>query len=406
MSNSKRHIRFGNHRITLYKRDDIEVSSYFMRIYLKHEKRYFKKSLHTMDVDEAASKAQNEVINLLAKIQAGERVVSISIGDLLRRFQVHQQELATSGQLSPKTVSAQAYRVRNLAMGFLATKGIDANSRLASLDGAIFHDYLKWRMEKKATIRRDVVRDELLVIRKMFLYAKKNKWCSDKAIPNWDFVIEKEGPKRERITGPQQWRDFINTTSAWAKEKPGYGRRMLLQIVGLVALSGMRSGEVFGLKNADVAQKGKSQYTIHIRAETSKVRRSRAITVHSDLLDVWIEKLQRYKAPGDYFFSAEDKGRVSARDTFYHLYKALRDRLKDVGLEWFDLYHARHWYVTNQLLAEQPIHLVAKVAGTSVKEIESTYSHVLTELTSENFSKRKIQWNPDGNYEIVKRLIK
>ena len=44
----------------------------------------------------------------------------------------------------------------------------------------------KWRVEKRAskhpgaTIRRDVIRDELLSIRKMFIYAKKRSFAPRK----------------------------------------------------------------------------------------------------------------------------------------------------------------------------------------------------------------------------------
>jgi hypothetical protein len=57
-------------------------------------------------------------------------------------------------------------------------------------------------------------------------------------------------------------------------------------------------------------------------------------------------------------------------------------------------------------LAEEPIHLVARAAGTSVKEIESTYSHVMTELTTKRFNQKKVVWAPDGSYEIIQKQLK
>lgn len=407
MSHSKRHIRFGHHRVTLYKRDDVIESSYFMRIYLKDEERYFKKSLGTKDQREAIEKAQAEVINLLAKLKAGERVVSITVADLVRKFGVYQDGLASSGQLSPRTIAMQSYRIRSLGMPFLATKySSGPNTRLTSVDGNCFHDYLAWRLKKRPTIRRDVVRDELLVIRKMFLWGKEHRLCSEKNIPNWDFVIEREGAKRQRIAGFEQFRDFINTTHAWAKEDGTYNRRMTIQVIALVVLSGMRSGEVFGLKNGDVSRRGRDEWVISVRAETSKVRRARVIAIRSDVLAMWIDKTQIHKDAEDFVFCPRENGRKPVRDVFYHQYKSLRLRLAEVELDWFDLYHCRHWWVTNQLLAEQPIHLVARAAGTSTSEIESTYSHVLTEMTTRKFAERKVKWNADGTYEIVRDLVK
>ena len=82
-------------------------------------------------------------------------------------------------------------------------------------------------------------------------------------------------------------------------------------------------------------------------------------------------------------------------------YGALRKRLKDIQLDWFDPYHCRHFYITNRLLAGEPIHIVAKVCGTSVKEIEATYSHVLTEMASRSFGDRKVFYNEEGGIEVV-----
>jgi len=69
------------------------------------------------------------------------------------------------------------------------------NTRLSALNGEVFNGYFDWRLSvtkgKGRTIRSDFVRDELLTIRKMFQYAKKEKRCGDKAIPSWDFIVER-----------------------------------------------------------------------------------------------------------------------------------------------------------------------------------------------------------------------
>ena len=51
---------------------------------------------------------------------------------------------------------------------------------------------------------------------------------------------------------------------------------------------------------------------------------------------------------------------------------------------------------------ESPI-LVAQAAGTSVKEIERTYSHVLTELTTMKFNEKVLKIHDDGSVEFVPR---
>jgi integrase len=403
-------VPFGTYRITLYQRGDIEESSWYFRIHLKDEDRFYRKSLGTKDKAEAVQKAQDELITLLAKIKAGERILTLSVADLVPKFLAHLNTQAESGELAERTVAAQGYRIK-LAHQFLRDKLQARDStKLTAIDGNVFLQYLEWRLARaKAndrTVRRDVIRDELLVIRKMFTWAKDQGLCHEKNLPNWDFAVEKQGPKRQRIT-IANFRDFFNTVSAWVKEPnnkvASYHRIMLMHLCVLVSTSGMRSGEVFGLKNRDVEMRGE-ECVITVRPETSKVRRGRQITLSTQALKHWIAR-QLHKAPNDFVFSPFHKGTTSARDTFYHAFKALRTRLKEIDLDWFDLYHCRHWYITSQLLAEQPIHLVALAAGTSTGEIESTYSHVLTELTTKRFNQRRVRWLEDGTYEVIETAM-
>jgi site-specific recombinase XerC len=408
--NEDRHvITFGRHRVTLYRRTDVHNSSWFFSLHLREEDRKYRKSLRTDNLNEAKKAAQTEVINILAKVQSGQRILALSLKDLFKRFTTAMAEQINQGQLSKSTWSNQKSRVTN-GLKFLATKykqGVE--TKVTNVDGKVFHDYLAWRIEtkKRATIRRDVVRDELLIIRKMFLWAKKEKLCGDKSIPNWDFIIEKEGPKRERIN-ITNFKDFFNVVTMWTKEAKGadqaYNRALLLHICALVSISGLRSGEVFGLLNSDIESRG-DEYLIKVRAETSKVRRDRQIVIGAQALEHWLNR-RRHTEPKEFLFSPYHNGRVSGRDTFYHQYKSLRIRLADIELDWFDLYHCRHWWITCRLLAEEPIHLVARAAGTSVKEIESTYSHVMTELTTKRFNQKKVVWAPDGSYEIIQKQLK
>jgi integrase len=386
-------------------------------MHLKEEGRHFRKSLQTADLLEAEERAQNEVINVLAKVQSGQRILALALRDLLRRFSLHQQALVESAQLSPKTVKVQEGRVR-LGCDFLKTvyqAGLD--TKLSSIDGSVFEGYLKWRQDSIAkkresgTIRRDVVRDELLVIRKMFKFARKEHLCTDKSVPTWDFHVERDGPKRRRIN-VENFRDFINITTAWAREsqeaKARYNALVLTNVIALVSYSGMRSGEAFGLKNKDIEKRGttrgESTYVVTIRPETSKIRRGRQITVVDEVLGQWLAKHQRHRAPDDHLFSPYDDGKKDTRNVFYHAFRSLRVRLKEVDLDWFDLYHCRHWWITQRLLAEESIMLIADAAGTSVKEIQSTYSHVITELTTKRFGEKKVVWKPDGSYDIIKQL--
>jgi integrase len=407
----KRVIPFGDLNLTLYRRTDVVKSSWFMRVHIKQEDRNYRKSLGTDDYQAAVKAAQREVINILAKVQSGQRILALALKDLVRQFSLHMEKMVEQDQIAPKTWVSQRYRI-GLGLRFLKTKypnGIE--TKVTDINGDVFQGYLDWRIAtlkaKERTIRKDVVRDELLVIRKMFTFAQKEKMCTARSLPNWDFIVEKQGPKRERINA-KQFKEYFLTTIEWVKEAHDqqsiYHRSMTILIIAFVGTSGLRSGEVFGLRNKDVDTR-RTEYLIKVRAATSKVRRDRQVVVGKTPLQQWLTR-QKYKEPTEFVFSPFDSGKKSARDTFYHQYSLLREKLKTVNLEWFDLYHCRHWWITNRLLAEEPIHLVAQAAGTSVKEIESTYSHVMTEITTRGFNKKRVIHQPDGTFEIVLEEIK
>lgn len=421
----KQPIRFGRSMATIYRRGDIENSSWFFRLYLKEEKRHYRKSLKTADRKEAFDLAHSEIVAILAKLQTGVRILAIALKDLVRRYKLHIQNQVVSGELAKTTMRLNLYRVAHGCEFLASVYEAGMATKVSAIDGAVFERYLKWRVEKRAskqegaTIRRDVIRDELLSIRKMFLYAKKEKLCTEKTVPHWDFVIEKEAPARRRMT-QRNYTDVTNTIRNWVKdaknEKDTYHRRVLQSIFLLISNSGMRSGEVFGLRNRDVDVRAtKAECVLTIRPETSKVRKGRKITVSAssggrtqdtkriNYLIRWIEDYQRHRNPNDFVFSGFDKGSVSSRDTYYHAYKQLRKKLAEINLDWFDTYHCRHFWITNRLLAEEPIHLVAKAAGTSVSEIESTYSHVLTELSTRKFGNKQVVYHSDGSWDVINR---
>ena len=409
---NKKIIRFGSYRVTLYRRSDVGHSSWFLRVHLTKERRHYRKSLRTTDIVEAKERAHHEIVNLLAKVQTGQRILALSLGDLVRRFSLHQQSMATSGQLTARTVTMQNYRVR-LGCDFLKTVyPAGLNTKLSAIDGSVFDGYLKWRQAQVAekrengTIRRDVVRDELLVIRKMFKYAKKERLCTETSVPSWDFVVEKDTPRRRRIT-VQNVADYFRVMQSWDSESrksdDRYNCNVVVNIILLVETSGMRSGEVFGLRNRSVEKRGKDDFLIYIEPDTSKVRKRRQIRVINPALSQWLERYQRHGTPDDYVFTPRDDWERNARDIFYHEYQSLRARLREVNLDWMDLYHFRHWWITKRLMAHESPILVAQAAGTSVKEIERTYSHVLTEMTTMKFNEKVLKMNEDGSFEFVPR---
>jgi hypothetical protein len=80
---AKQVVKFGRVRATIFKRGDIDNSSWFFRLYLKEERRHFRRSLRTSDRREALDIAHDEIVTILAKLQSGQRILSVALKDLV-----------------------------------------------------------------------------------------------------------------------------------------------------------------------------------------------------------------------------------------------------------------------------------------------------------------------------------
>jgi hypothetical protein len=99
----KRVIQFGTHKITLYKRTDVQNSSWSFRIHVKEEDRHYRKSLGTMDYKEALRASESAVIDLLATVKSGRRVLALRLGDLDRKFSIVMDRKVEQGEISSNT---------------------------------------------------------------------------------------------------------------------------------------------------------------------------------------------------------------------------------------------------------------------------------------------------------------
>jgi len=251
-----------------------------------------------------------------------------------------------------------------------------------------------------------MIRDELIVIRAAFKWANSQKLAPSKSIPVWT-PFQSPEVRRQRFTRT----DYNKVTSiltAWSRkktkdEKQRYYTQMVRHGFLVIANSGLRSGELFGLRNSDIeVDPEKQEVKIRVRAETTKVKQERRVVLAAveptgkgegstsvNYLIRWLNEHQLHKDRKHFVFSDYDDGLSSGRERFYDSYKnQFRPRLKKHGLEKFDLYHCRHMFITCRLEADQNIYKIANPTGTSLTQIEKTYSHLLAEQAS-----REIQEN-------------
>jgi integrase len=426
---NKRELAIGKTKVTLYQRKDNGSPSWYFKMRIKGERQYYKRSLKTSSFPEAKELAEEAVIGLLGAIKAGDKIVSPSIQEISRQYRKHLEDSVRRGQRRPSTIRNMFSRLATGERFLKANLSAGMNTKVGTLDGTLFEGYLVWREAEvrgktKNQAALSMIRDELLVIRAAFKWANSQKLAPSKSIPVWTSFKSPE-VRRRRFTRA----DYNRVTSiltAWAKkkttdEKQRYYTEMVRHGFLIIANSGLRSGELFGLRNSDLVVNTESkEVTIRVRAETTKVKQERRVVLRAveaeekddrtesvNYLIRWLKFHQKHKEQKDYVFSAFEGGLINSRERFYDIYKKhFRPRLKKHGLEKFDLYHCRHMFITFRLEADQNIYKIAKATGTSLTQIEKTYSHLLAEQASREIQQVRNRETPASDEAIKKKKSK
>jgi integrase len=157
-------------------------------------------------------------------------------------------------------------------------------------------------------------------------------------------------------------------------ELRGPERAHLYGIVAVALNTGMRRGEILGLRWSDVDAKGG---VVRVRSSHAKTGRSRAIPINGavrEVLGKWMG-LDRTPAPGadPYLFARPDGGRYVELKTAFT--KALR-RAKITGFRFHDL---RHTFATYALRRGVTMREVADLLGHSTMNMTMRYANVMPE---------------------------
>ena len=76
----------------IYKRQDNGSSFWQFRMWVKSERRYYKKSLQTTDFNTAITYAREKAIELITDIKTGRKIYSITLQELVNLYLKHREK--------------------------------------------------------------------------------------------------------------------------------------------------------------------------------------------------------------------------------------------------------------------------------------------------------------------------
>lgn len=383
----------------IYKRGDY----WHFRQWLANERKYARFSLKTRNKATAIDKAKLHYHQLQALQLQGKTYFSITTKDGVELYLEQRQKDVEAGLI----VKGRYTTVKTHLEHWL--NFIKRDTKLKELERTDCENYFYERTKhnKKLPVSRSTVENEQSTINAMLAWLYKK---GETYIDSFDFKklprVDKgnEDLRRASFTDSEitEIGVVLENYIAEAKADLDDVDNLKKAVVGyylLVAIaSGLRTGEQQQLMWQDVnwlehlaGEEAYSLVEIRVRAETSKVRKTRKFIIKDYEYFEQLSKMlwERYgkdkKIAERLVFSFDGDTRLSNRLISYHFDKVLT--LAGVkNRESRDLvpYSFRHYFITQRVNSNLSPTAVAEMCGTSVTQIEKTYYHTTKEKMISN----------------------
>ena len=381
----------------IYKRSDI----WHFRMWLTKEGKYARFSLKTKNRSVAEDRAKVEYHDLMSDQRAGKTYFSKTTKQgvemyLAQRWTDYEAGLIVKGRYATLKTHLDHW------LDF-----IERDKKLKELERTACENYYHARTKTKKglSISQTTVENEQSTINAMMAWLfKRNETLIDgfdfKKLPRKDAG---DDTLRRSIFTDEEIADIttqLENDIAEARKNIDEDKNLVKVIVCyhlLVAIiAGMRRGEQLKLRWQDietlernVAGTDFSFVKIRVRAETSKVRKTRVFVVkdreyfdnlfkllYPRFTEAQREKQEKLKFADALIFSTDGVTPITVRTIDYHFDRVL-DAANVKNRDTRDLvpYSFRHYFITQRVNSNlRPIQ-VAEMCGTSVTQIDKTYYH-------------------------------
>ena len=368
-----------------------------MRVWVRSEGKYFRKSLRTKDLEQAKDKAKSIFYKMMGQVETGAKIFSITAKELVDVYTKHQQQRVDNGFITPGRLTT----IKSQLKYFVGFVGED--TRLDNIQSHTSKDYYAYRKEVKPEVKNVTLVNERATLGHMYKWAMDQGYVNQSQLPVWS-EIRKTISYRKALQR-EEYRVLYTYLRNWHKDvkedREIYERQLCRDFILILANTGMRFGEARFIKNNYVEIKeskqrndGRTTYPnvhIHIPAEISKVRKDRtAIGMRGDIFQR-IKTYSNHTNPHDYVFADYDTGEAVGRKTLYRLWKIIR---KESGIgdfvEDYSYYSLRHTFATYRLqIGNIDVFTLSKIMGCSVKYIEEHYGQIQTDKMTDYITRTK-----------------
>lgn len=242
---------------------------------------------------------------------------------------------------------------------------------------------------------------EKTAIKEILEYAHRRGYI--RAVPQITYKPRAKTENRDTFT-KEEYEKLVLDLFLWGEKKARtdvvYQRKMLFNFVVFMANTGIRPNEFYKIKWKDVTvhnQNGVKLLYINVPDDSKTGRRTVVSLPEAYTCYENIKLFSKYTKDDDYFFSNYEDG-----SWMKNISKTYKTKLVELGLYLSGdgkprpPYSLRHYYATQRLLDGVQVYDLAKNMGTSVKQIENHYGHVLAIQKTQEL----IQGAPNSSQQV------
>ena len=356
-----------------------------LRFYVKNEGKYFRKSLREKDLAKAQVKARQIFYQIMGRIDAGDKIFSITAKELVEGFLEHQNHRVSGG-----FITAERRRiVETYSKHFLDFVG--ENTKLDSIPREKYKEYYSFRKVENPAIAHTTLINEKTAIGSFYKWGLEKGFVVYTQLPLWSEIVRTHGHRN--VFTKEQYRTLWTYINKWHKnvndEASIYNRKMVRDFILILANTGMRFGEARQIlwQNVEV-KKGENKYpnvhiTIPLEISKSGKRTGKERTAIGMRGDIFtrIKTYSPYTTQNDFVFTEFGSREAIRINTLRKLWKTIRAKSGISGD--FTYYCLRHTFATNRLMyGKIDVYTLSKIMGCAVSQIEHQYGNIkTTEMT-------------------------
>jgi len=388
------------------------------RMWIKEDKKHYRKSLKTKDFNQAMGKAKELAMELMTNLRTGRKIYSITLQELVDLYLLHRaKDIDKTTGITKERITA----IKSQLSYFLQIKGAD--TKVSTLDRKCMTDYQYLRKTSR-NAEYSTSKNEGMTINAMWKWGYDEGYTHFKKFEFKKIVIKNSDIGRRDTFTDKEYDNLCRFMRNWTSVKQCKGDRktrferlMVRDYILISANLGLRVGEARQLKWGDVerieehiideeTEETQLLVKLKVRWETSKVRTAREFLSRGGEYFVRLKERQQFTDDDDLVFSMDGKKSLTSAKWTRH-WKSL---MNGVGIDYKKIflkdengdcvldedgntmttgrnityYSLRHYQISSRVKSGVPLIDISKQVGTSVGHIEKTYLHYEEEQSRTN----------------------